>query len=416
MSNILFLTSVYDYNEKGNLNVDLIDEFAKHGHFVTVMTPKERKYHPVEKKEIHDNITSFQFKCLNFRGEVNVIEKGISTLSLGYQYKRAWKKYFSNEKYDMLIYTTMPITYSPIIKYIKKHCDAYCYLQQKDFFPQSAVDLGLLKKGSVAYRLFRGIEKNLFKNSDKIGVISPRNIEFILKDNPWLDKDKVEVCPNGITPMSDSALKRIKSRKKEIRNKYGIPNECVVFLYGGNISRSQGIPFIKQIMNEITAKPIKNLFILIIGNGNEYGHLESHINNLNNNCIRILPYMPKEEFDEILGAVDVGLVFLDPNFTIANIPSRTLAHMDMGQPIVAATDGYTDYRELIEDNHIGLWCKNGDLEKMIENLRIMTEDKMLRTSCGEKSREYLLTKSTALIAYDVIMNSYNSSKDSKVMS
>ena len=48
---VLFMTSVYDFNEKGNLNVDLIDTIASHGHEVTVITPKERKYNPQERIE-----------------------------------------------------------------------------------------------------------------------------------------------------------------------------------------------------------------------------------------------------------------------------------------------------------------------------------------------------------------------------
>lgn len=406
MSNILFLTSVYDHDDKGNLNVDLIDVFANHGHLVTVMTPKERKYNPTEKIESYGNITYLQFKCLNFRGKVNVIEKGISTLSLGFQYRKAWKKYFSNEKYDLIVYTTMPITYSPILRYVKKKCGAYCYLQQKDFFPQSAVDLELLKKHSLPYYLFRRIEIQLFNDSDKIGVISPKNLDYIKKDNPWIPDDKVEVCPNGITPTTDDNLIEISSRASDIRRKYSIKEDSVVYLYGGNISRSQGIPFIKEFLTEFNHNPISNAVIMIVGNGNCYEDLEKHVVSLNNKSIRILPYLPKKEFDQILSIADVGLVFLDKRFTIANIPSRTLAHMDFGQPILAATDLYTDYRELIEDNGIGLWCPNGDVNGMMQNMRKMTEDKSFRLKCGNNSRKYLLNKSTAEIAYNTIINSY----------
>lgn len=406
MSNILFLTSVYNFNEKGNLNVDLIDEFARRGHKITVMTPKERKYHPEEIKENHGNITCLQFRCLNFRGEVNLLEKGIATISLGYQYKQAWKKYFSGEQYDLIVYTTMPITYAPILKYLKKKDRAFCYLQQKDFFPQSAVDLGILRKGSFAYKLFRHIEKGLFKVSDKIGVISQKNIEFILNDNPDLSPSKVEVCPNSISPSSYEKVVSAKGKRKEIRDKYGIPQDAVVYLYGGNISRSQGIDFIKQLLSELTQKPIKDAFFLIIGNGNGYNELKSHIDKLGNNSITILPFMEKNEFDKILGAIDVGLVFLDESFTIANIPSRTLAHMDMEQPIIAATDSYTDYKDLIEDNDIGLWSRNGDVETTMSNIEKMTRDVEFRDKCGINSKRYLEEYANVGITYEVIMNSY----------
>ncbi|MDP4117855.1 MAG: hypothetical protein Q8873_01535 [Bacillota bacterium] len=44
MRRVLFLTLVYNFHDKSNLNLDLIDVIARHGNDVTVISPKERKY------------------------------------------------------------------------------------------------------------------------------------------------------------------------------------------------------------------------------------------------------------------------------------------------------------------------------------------------------------------------------------
>ena len=403
---VLFLTSVYDFNDKGNLNVDLIDTIAAHGHEVTVITPKERKYSPQEKVEKWGNITTLQFKCLNFRGKVNAIEKGISTLSLGFQYLHAIKKYFKGIPYDMVVYTTLPITYKPVLKYLKKKYGTFCYLQQKDFFPQSAVDLGMLKKGSLPYNLFRRIEIGLFKASDKIGVISPRNVEYILRENSYLPNDIAEYCPNGITPTPHDLILKKKKGMIEMRNKLGIPADAVVFIYGGNISRAQGVEFIEEMFSKLATMPIPNTFFLMIGSGNGYEPLKKHVESLGIINIKFIDILPKKEFDEILPVADVGMVFLDKRFTIANIPSRTLAHMDMEQAIISATDSFTDYKELVEDNQLGLWCETGDVEAMLRNIRKLTEDKGFREECSRNSRRYLENECNAENAYSIIEKSY----------
>ena len=405
---ILYLTSIYDYNDKGNLFTDLVDEIVAHGHTVVVMTPKERKYKlKTQTITYGDNITLHQFKCLNFRGAVNVIEKGLGTLTLGYQYLRSLKKHFRDEKFDMAIYATLPITYTPVIKYLKRKHNTFCYLLHKDFFPQSAVDLEMMSKSSMSYKLFRGIEKGLYAHSDKIGVMTPKNVEFITGDNPWLDPNKVEVCPNGIIPLSDEQYAAIKKNKIALREKFGIPKDSVVFIYGGIISRAQGVEFISSVFSKLKETPVENAYFLMIGSGNESEKLSRHIDNLGLKNVMIKPFLPKKEYDEIQSCADVGMIFLDKRFTIANIPSRSLSYTDMGLAIIAGTDTYTDYRQLVEDNKLGLWCSSDNPASMVENIRILTENKSFREECSHNSRQYLLNNWTTKVVYSIIKNSYD---------
>ena len=405
---ILYLTSIYDYNDKGNLYTDLVDEIVAHGHTVVVMTPKERKYKlKTQTITYGDNITLHQFKCLNFRGAVNVIEKGLGTLTLGYQYLRSLKKHFRDEKFDMAIYATLPITYTPVIKYLKRKHNTFCYLLHKDFFPQSAVDLEMMSKSSMSYKLFRGIEKGLYAHSDKIGVMTPKNVEFITGDNPWLDPNKVEVCPNGIIPLSDERYAAIKTNKIALREKFGIPKDSVVFIYGGIISRAQGVEFISSVFSKLKETPVENAYFLMIGSGNESEKLRRHIDNLGLKNVMIKPFLPKKEYDEIQSCADVGMIFLDKRFTIANIPSRSLSYTDMGLAIIAGTDTYTDYRQLVEGHKLGLWCSSDNPVSMVENIRTLTEDKAFREECSHNSRQYLLNNWTTKVVYSIIKNSYD---------
>lgn len=399
MSKILFMTSVYKQSDKGNLNVDLVDEFLAHGHEVDVVTPIERKYKQQTEIYTDQKLRVVRFKCLNFRGSVNLIEKGISTLSLGYQYKHVLNKYLKDKKYDLAIYTTLPITYTPVIKELKKRYGTFCYLLHKDFFPQSAVDLEILKKESFAYKLFRHIEKELYKNSDAIGVMSEKNIQFILSDNLDLDKRKVEVCPNSMKAIDMDIIGGLKKNRDEIRNQYDIPLDRVVYVYGGNISRAQGIHFILQIIKEF--KKCKDAFLLFIGSGNEIEKLKEAISHSEN--VKVIHYLEKDKFDQMVAVCDVGLVFLDFRFTIANVPSRTLAHMNMSQPIVAATDEFTDFKDMITENKFGLWNSSNNPERFLKNIDTLTKDENLRSVFGSNARNYLIKECSTVRSYEIIM-------------
>ena len=381
MNRILFLTSEFNEKNKGNLNVDLVNKFSEKGYSIDVMTPIERKK-KYKTQFIKGLINIVKFKALNFRGQVNFFEKGISTLTLGILYKLNFKRFLKENKYSVVIYTTLPTTYGIFLKYLKKRYNLICYLLHKDFFPQSAIDLGILRKKSLIYKLFRKIEKNLYHNSDLIGVMSKKNKEYLLEMNKEVIKEKVHVIPNSINPTDSNVIKKMKQKRDSILELYGLPKNKLLLIYGGNISRSQGINFILKFVKKIEQE--KEIFLIFVGSGNEFPKLKKFISDNNIKNSMIIPFLIKKEYDKLAAVCDIGLVFLDYRFTIANIPSRMLSHMDYEQPILAATDTYTDLKEIIEDNKIGLWSSSDDVEKFVEKINVIRKNYLMYSENSKK--------------------------------
>ena len=73
-------------------------------------------------------------------------EKVVGTILIDYQYLNAINKHFNQIKFDLVMYSTPPITLTKVISQIKKRDGANTYLLLKDIFPQNAVDLGMMKK------------------------------------------------------------------------------------------------------------------------------------------------------------------------------------------------------------------------------------------------------------------------------
>ena len=120
---------------------------------------------------------------------------------LEYQFKAAIRKYLADISFDLILYSTPPITFPKVIRYLKaKNPEAVSYLLLKDIFPQNAVDLGMMGKTGLKgllYRFFRNKEKKLYALSDYIGCMSPANVRYVLTHNPELPADRVEVAPNS---------------------------------------------------------------------------------------------------------------------------------------------------------------------------------------------------------------------------
>lgn len=71
--------------------------------------------------------------------------------------------------------------------------------------------------------------------------------------------------------------------------------------------------------------------------------------------------LPRDEYNKIAKNCDVGIVTLDPRYTIPNYPSKVLSYLEYALPVLAATDVNTDFRQLVENEaKCGLWCPSTD--------------------------------------------------------
>ncbi|MCZ2553024.1 glycosyltransferase WbuB, partial [Bacteroides fragilis] len=80
----------------------------------------------------------------------------------------------------------------------------------------------------------------------------------------------------------------------------------------------------------------------------------------------LLSSLPKKEYDDLVKACDIGLIFLDRRFTIPNYPSRLLSYLENRMPVLLATDMNTDIGRIAERNGYGFWTENGNLDTFME--------------------------------------------------
>ena len=113
--------------------------------------------------------------------------------------------------------------------------------------------------------------------------------------------------------------------------------------------------------------------------------------------------LPKEDYDTLVGACDVGMIFLDHRFTIPNFPSRLLSYMQAKIPVLACTDPNTDIGEVITKGGFGWWCESNsvhDFSKLVDQVLCADLNTM-------KVREfqYLIENYTAYFVYENIIKS-----------
>lgn len=393
---VLFLTmaKINSFSDRG-IYTDLLRKFYEEGHDVYAVCPIERreKKKTEVKKEKQGTILNVQ--TLNLQ-KTNIVEKGFGTLAIEYQFLSAIKKHFSHVKFDVVIYSTPPITFSKVINFVKKRDKAYSYLLLKDIFPQNAVDMKMLKENGILHKIFVKKEQKLYAISDTIGCMSKANKKFILDHNPSINSGKVEVNPNTIEP---SVFNQNLEQKHAIKLKYNLPIDKKIFVYGGNLGKPQGIDF---LLETIKSTKNENVFFLIVGSGTEYNRTEKWFQNNNPKNAILLAGLPKQDYDLLLHACDVGLIFLHKDFTIPNFPSRLLSYLEMKMPIITATDSNTDIGNVIEENNCGYKVLSGDTKNMLIAIEKMISDdenynRMKENAWNLLQKEYKVERSYKLI-------------------
>lgn len=399
--NILFLTMSKMLSiEKRGIYTDLMRKFRSEGHNVFIVTPTERrdgrKTCVIEEK----GVKILSVRTLNVQ-KTNVIEKGVGQLSIEFLYKRAIKRYFKGVNFDFILYSTPPITFPKVIEYAKKaNPEAKTYLLLKDIFPQNAVDMGMFSKSGlkgVLYKFFRAKEKKLYALSDFIGCMSPANVEFVLKYNPEISADRVEIAPNSI-----ELIETNKSVDKSVLVKYSIPTDKPIFIYGGNLGVPQGIPFLMQCLEANADR--EDCHFVVVGTGTYYQKLADWYVSRRPKAVTVMKGLPKEDYDSLVQVCQVGLIFLDYRFTIPNFPSRLLSYLEHKMPVIACTDPNCDTGSIAEANGFGYYAPSNDVNAFTKAV-----DRMLACDIidmGNKGYQFLKENYLVEHTYNQIMKHF----------
>lgn len=401
--NILFLTmssSMKDVNSPG-IYTDLIRQLIQKGNTVYLVVPAEKRTAEQTHVVRGEGWTMLRVKTGNLQ-KSGMIEKGIAQIRIQGQYLKAIRQFWGEIRFDLILYSTPPITFSGLVRNLKQKHHAGTYLLLKDIFPQNAVDLGMMGKSGIKgllYRYFRAKEKKLYALSDRIGCMSPANVAYVLQHNPQIDPARVEICPNSLE-LQDLRLDQ--ENRMAMRRKYGLPLDKKIFVYGGNLGKPQGVEhLIRCIRNQSNRE---DRFFFMVGSGTEYPKLKAFAAEKQQN-FRLMSHLPKEDYDRLVAACDVGMIFLDHRFTIPNFPSRLLSYLQAGLPVLCCTDPNTDVGAVCEQGGFGWQCESDDPQKfsaLADQICAVEE----LAPYGQKGFCYLQTHYTATQSADIILKNF----------
>jgi glycosyltransferase involved in cell wall biosynthesis len=262
---------------------------------------------------------------------------------------------------------------------------AFCRLRRRplavniqDLFPQSAIDLGILKNPYLI-RMFRKLESFLIREADLIWVHSEGNRGYVaeIRGNPA----KVKVVPNWV----DTQILKPAGKHNGVRVSLGLKGHFIVS-FAGVMGYSQDLETVLSCAQLLRDNP--NIAFLLVGDGVEKSkllHLAQHQNLPN---VHFLPMQPREKYSEVLAASDVCLTTLRKEVKTPVVPSKISSIMAAGRPVLASLPLEGDASRLIQEARCGLCLPPEDPEALAQAVDKLYLAPALRGKMGANGRRY----------------------------
>lgn len=253
----------------------------------------------------------------------------------------------------------------------------------QDVFPDSLVNAGMTRKGSIIWRIGRTIENGTYKDADKVITISEAFKKNLM--DKGITSEKVVVIPNWI---DTSEVFDVPRSENKIIKKYGLNPDKFYVCYSGNIGHSQNLELLVDAADELR-KVNEQIEFVIIGDGASKDLLKQMVEAKNISNVHLLPYQPYDDIAHVFSLGDADLVISKKGTGGSSVPSKTWSIMAAGRPILASFDADSELVNLISKTQSGVFADADDVNGFVDAVVQLYGNESGRRKMGNNGREYV---------------------------
>ncbi len=221
------------------------------------------------------------------------------------------------KKPDLIIVTSPPLFSAIGVMWLSKLKKIPYIVEIRDLWPDSVVELGLMKKSSLIYKIFSWFENKIYQNASKIIVVT-KGIQKAIEQK-WFEKTILQYNVIDIENLPEFSNQQL----EEIKKQFNIPSDKQFFLYAGNHSPAQNLRNIIQLAQDY---PQWEFFMLWDGESKQQLEDFAKENNINN--IHFLGYQPKQIVYKFIQIADYCITSLEESSLFEDaIPTKTLEYL-----------------------------------------------------------------------------------------
>jgi glycosyltransferase involved in cell wall biosynthesis len=242
-----------------------------------------------------------------------------------------------------------------------------------DLWPESAVRLGVLRPGSLAFRVSDWLETFCYRNAWLVTGQSKSILADITKRFP--DYPTFHLS-NGV----DTQLFRPDRQTEDARATLHSKGNCVA-LYAGRHGIAQGLEQVLSAAKALSGRT--SVQFVLVGDGPEKQTLLERVRQLELNNVRFLASRPAREIPALLAAADLALV-TTKTYIPGMVPAKLYEAMASGRPVVLVASG--EAAEIVREYQAGIVVEPGDVAGLAQAVQALQARPDLRRALGENGR------------------------------
>jgi glycosyltransferase involved in cell wall biosynthesis len=265
----------------------------------------------------------------------------------------------------------------------------------QDIWPESAVLSGLMKPG-ILTRVMGALERFVYRRAAHLLVVTEGARRNLI--GKGIPAEKITVMPHWVDEnLFDEAAR---NRRDAVRQEFNWEKHFVV-LFAGNLGLVQGLDSVVRAATHLP--PSSNILIVLVGDGSDRQRLMDLTRELAvEDRVRFVERQPMTRMPEIMAAADTLLVHLRRSeLSRYVIPSKTLAYLAAGRPILMAMEGAA--ADLVIEAGAGRSVPPDDPQALADAIQAFSRlDERERTAYSERGRTFLHTH----LRKDVVVDRY----------
>lgn len=381
----ILVVTQYFWPENFRIN-DLVEEFVKRGHQVTILTGKPNYPSGTLFPEFEAEPENFNhYKgCkvvrvpVTMRGQgsgrklvANYLSYVMSASLLGY-----WK--LRKDKFDVVfVYEPSPVTVCLPAIFFKKMKGIPVVFWVLDLWPETLEAIGVVKSPKVLSAVGK-LVSFIYNRCDLVLGQSKAFYDGIARY--CSEKQKIRYFPSW----SESVFTDKFVQPIEVMNAY----KSFKVLFAGNVGEAQDFPAIIETAKQLKEMQVNAKFF-IVGDGRHSSWVEQEVHSQSlEDYIILLGRHPLEAMPSFYASADALLVTLkeSPAFAMT-IPGKVQSYMAAGKPILTMLTG--EGSRVVREAECGLIADSGDANTLAANIQkmsVMSPAQLI--SLGANARNY----------------------------
>jgi glycosyltransferase involved in cell wall biosynthesis len=284
-----------------------------------------------------------------------------------------------SERPDIVLGPSVPLFTGWAAAWLAKRYRAPFIFEVRDVWPDALVDIGGLRKGSLTYRIFRHLEKFLYRKATTIFSTLPHLADHVARSGS--DPSKIVYIPNGVD---------LAPYGKAEKYDGGVGRQLVV-MYVGGFGLDHDVSTIIKAAKILQDKGDQNFRFIIIGSGVRKAQCEEEARTYQLRNLEFRDPVPKTTLPDIQRDADILVAAItdSKSYRFGLNLNKLCSYFASARPVLFSGNPPNDP---VFESGAGLSIPAEDPQEMVRGLRNLADmEPFERVIMGARGQRYAQT-------------------------